>query len=275
MRSHPQGIRPVKKILDLAYLPGGGPRNQGDLFLPRVQKPDRIVMLIHGGGWQALSKESIHGIGQRVVEDTSAAVWLPNYRLIGDKPWPACLDDVEAAARWVLKATSIPLASPEQRRLVVGGFSAGGHLALMLGLGRMRNRVAGLISGAGPTLLRDGLPTHARDLFSPQFWTKFFGHEPQVEDWRLASPIRQLRHSKLPPLLLIHSIGDHLVPPFHSKALQKRYARHGGACRTCFFRGRGPSHDLVRGNGRGALADRQPNPDVRKAIRSFLADELC
>lgn len=265
----------MKRLLNLAYKPGKGPRNQGDLFLPGGQPPDRIVMLIHGGGWQALSKECIHGIGERVVEDTSTAVWLPNYRLIGDTPWPACLDDLEEAARWILQSGSVPLADPAKRRLVVGGFSAGGHLALMLGLDRMQNEVTGLISGAGPTLLREGLTTHARDLFTQAFWERFFGHDPSTEDWRGASPICLLGHSRLPPLLLIHSLGDHLVPLVHSEAFHKRYLRHGGCCRTCFYQGRGPSHDIVRGNGRGSLADRQPHPAVRKAIRSFLEMELC
>lgn len=269
----------MKKLLDLAYRPGGGNRNRGDLFLPDGPAPTRLVMLIHGGGWQALSKECIHGIGERVVEDTQSAVWLPNYRLIGETPWPACLEDVEAAARWILERDPLPLGPAVKRRLVVGGFSAGGHLALMLGLGPLREKVHGIISAAGPTVLADGLYSHSRDVFSPGFWNQFFGHAPLPDDWRLASPLCLVKGSGsvLPPVLLIHSLGDHLVPPFHSMAFLNKYRRRGGHCRTCFFRGRGSSHDLVKGmrNGKGSLAARQPRPAVRKAIRSFLAAEFC
>jgi alpha-L-fucosidase 2 len=200
------------------------------------------------------------------------AVWTPDYRLINHAPWPACLDDVETAARWILETRDLPLPPPRERELAIGGFSAGAHLALMLGLTRLRGTPQCLVAGAPPTVLGPDLYSHARDIFSSDFGTRFFGRSPLPEHWRAASPLAQIDAAPLPPLLLVHNLKDYLVPVFHSRAMAIRYRREGGHCRTCFFEGLAPSHDIMSSRRADSLAGRTLKPIVLNTIRAFLSD---
>jgi len=274
MHCRPAGVKRVKTYPGLVYRRASDSRNSGNLFVPAEGRSSRVLLLIHGGGWQALSRESIRGVAMELARTCGVAVWTPDYRLIGNAPWPACLDDVEAAARWVMAARELPLAPPPERTLAVGGFSAGAHLALMLGLTRLGTGAHCLLAGAPPTILGPDLYSHARDIFSEDFGNRFFGRPPHPEDWRAASPLAHVQPAHLSPLLLVHNVNDYLVPVLHSRAMAMRYRRKGGHCRTCFFGGRAPSHDIVNGRLANSLADRTLGPIVLKAIQAFLSDHF-
>lgn len=262
----------MKHFQGLVYRRATDARNRGDLFLGDRNDSGRVLMLIHGGGWQALSRASIRGMAMEVARECGVTVWTPDYRLLRHSPWPACLDDVEAAARWVLHCRDLPLPPPPQRRLAVGGFSAGAHLALMLGLTRLREATECLIAGAPVTVMGTGLQSHAKDLFTAAFGRRFFGRDPQPCDWREASPLVQTDGLPLPPLQLVHSVNDFLVPVCHSRAMAIRYRRQGGLCRECLFNGRPPNHDIASGRGSGAPVERCLRPEVIRAIHAFLSD---
>ena len=55
----------MKHFQGLVYRRAADTRNRGDLFLPRRNDSGRVLMLIHGGGWQALSRASIRGVAIR------------------------------------------------------------------------------------------------------------------------------------------------------------------------------------------------------------------
>lgn len=61
-----------------------------------------------------------------LANNTHCRVFVPDYRLIPEHPWPAQLEDALAAYRWLLDSGVDP------QRLVVAGESAGGHLTLTL-----------------------------------------------------------------------------------------------------------------------------------------------
>lgn len=259
---------------DLVYRNGPDSRNRGDLFLPDSRRPETVLMLIHGGGWDALDRTSIRGIATQIAARTALPVWTPDYRLIHHSPWPACLDDLESAARWILESGSVPLGDPPKRRMAVGGFSAGGHLALMLGLTRKVKRLCCLISVAGPTLLAEGLPTISRDISRPEFSARFFGKNPTFRDRRSVSPVCRVNGKGLPPLLLIHSREDRLVPPVHSLAMSRRYKARGGNCRCVFFHGNDPYHGLWLRSRTVPRPARKLNPRLVEAVHAFLSRKL-
>ena len=93
------------------------------------------MLLIHGGGWNALTKESLEPIARLAVSE-SRAVFSINYRLLDHAPWPACGSNCASAARFVLAGSLAPHDLPRAhlRKLLVVGASAGGHLAMMTGL---------------------------------------------------------------------------------------------------------------------------------------------
>jgi acetyl esterase/lipase len=264
----------MKRIKGLAYRTAEDTRNTGDLFLPGESASGRILMLIHGGGWQALDRHSVRGAAIEIACSSKVVVWTPDYRLLRHAPWPACLDDVEAAARRILTDPALPLPPPGMRRLAVAGFSAGAHLALMLGLERMPADVHCLVAGAPPTILGPDLYSHARDIFNADFGKRFFGREPGPADWRLASPLFRIPRAPLPPLLLLHNAKDYLVPPFHSRAMALRYRRKGGICRSCLFDGKAPSHDIYESRDPTRLSARGMHRQLIEAIWAFLSDHF-
>ncbi|MGP3534058.1 alpha/beta hydrolase fold domain-containing protein [Microbacterium sp. RD1] len=86
---------------------------------------ERIVVLLHGGGYQFGSAEAATGWGARVGAACTATVFMPDYRLAPEHPYPAALEDVRAAYDQVR-------ADHPDAMIVVAGEDAGAGLALAL-----------------------------------------------------------------------------------------------------------------------------------------------
>ncbi len=129
---------------DVAYL-GEGRTEKADLYLPsKVIDADRAarlsqrpgVIIIHGGGWATGDKGAAREINIGTTLASQGYVCMSiNYLLQpkeGPRIWPRNLHDCKTAVRW-LRANSSKLQLDTEHIGVIGG-SAGGHLALMLGL---------------------------------------------------------------------------------------------------------------------------------------------
>src|SRR5690348_15922081 len=100
----------------------------------------RAIVLIHGGGWRAGSKESLDPTALRFAESGWTAFSI-SYRLVPPAPWDAAKADALAAVRWVRAHAARFGFDP--RRLAVFGTSAGGNLAALVAtVGRGRQLVA-------------------------------------------------------------------------------------------------------------------------------------
>src|SRR5215472_7191723 len=105
-----------------------------DIVQPKAasQKKRPGVLVIHGGGWVSGTKESqIQSRCLRFVEKGFVCANV-EYRLAKTAPAPAAVTDVLNAAQWFehnAKKYNI-----DTRRIIVTGGSAGGHLALMVGM---------------------------------------------------------------------------------------------------------------------------------------------
>lgn len=93
--------------------------------------PRPVVVCIHGGAWVAGHSIDHHRHIVRLAKEGFVAVSI-NYRLAPKHPYPAALDDVKAALRFVRSKAKGWNIDPE--RVAVLGESAGGHLALLVGL---------------------------------------------------------------------------------------------------------------------------------------------
>ena len=212
---------PVSPVLrDLPY--GSGPRHVGDLHLPArrvVGASPAPVLLIHGGGWNALSKESLEPVARLFAEE-GRVVFSINYRLLGHAPFPACRDDCLAAARFVLAGglATHGLCAPFDGKLLVVGASAGGHLAMLTGLALGASACAGILSLAGPTRVRpESDDTVASAIAAPGFAAAFFGATtPDSAAISAATPTANVSPDA-PPLFCLHSRNDLLVPLSHSE----------------------------------------------------------
>ncbi len=101
------------------------------LFGPKTNRP--AILIIHGGGWSAGSKNDF--VYRALMIDYAMKGYVVanmNYRLVQEAPLPACIEDVRCAIRW-MKANANQLGiDPE--RIGTYGHSAGGHLSLMAGV---------------------------------------------------------------------------------------------------------------------------------------------
>ena len=111
-------------LLDLAY--GPGPRNRLDLF-PAVDPAAPCLVFVHGGYWQANSKEGFAAMGEG-VRAHGWSVALPGYTLAPEARLADIVDEVGAALTFLRREG--PRLGVDGA-LIVAGWSAGGHLAAL------------------------------------------------------------------------------------------------------------------------------------------------
>jgi acetyl esterase/lipase len=216
-------------IRDVPYREGPSKRWRLDLAMkedPRG-KPRPAVVVIHGGGWLegdkssfASRKDGVPGNIEDFAELGFVAVTI-NYRLSSEAPFPAALEDCKCAVRWLRAHAGAYNLDP--KRIGAYGNSAGGHLALLLG---MVGKDAGLegdgpyqehssvvqavVSDSGPLDLleqhRQGALRHVVDQF---LGGPLEGKRAAL--YKAASPVHQIS-PQTPPLLLIYGGADEQVP---------------------------------------------------------------
>jgi epsilon-lactone hydrolase len=91
---------------------------------PAWEKPNRVVLYLHGGGYCICSIDTHRAIAARVALASQASVLIIDYRLAPENPFPAALEDALAAYHWLLQQ-----GTPADR-IAIGGDSAGGGLTL-------------------------------------------------------------------------------------------------------------------------------------------------
>ena len=87
---------------------------------------DRVFLFIHGGGYIRGAVAANRATAALISAATGATTLSIGYRLAPENPFPAAVDDVYGAYRWLLGQNIDP------KRIVVGGISAGGGLTLSL-----------------------------------------------------------------------------------------------------------------------------------------------
>jgi len=111
-----------------------------DTITPPAAPTDSAVIHIHGGGFVGGGAKNYWGMGWRMAQKTGRMIFLPEYRLAPEHPYPAGLDDLDGFYDAVLARGIQP------DKLVVSGDSAGGNLALAL-MHRLKQRGAPLPAG--------------------------------------------------------------------------------------------------------------------------------
>lgn len=119
-----------------------GCRPPGDEGPQPVQ--DACVLLLHGGGYVSGSCITHREMASRLSALSGVPVWVPDYRLAPEEPFPAATDDCLTAYHALLNR------GIEPSRIVLCGDSAGGGLALAL---LMQLRELGMPLPAGAVLL--------------------------------------------------------------------------------------------------------------------------
>jgi acetyl esterase/lipase len=145
------------------------PQQVMDIIRPReTSQPRPAVMCIHGGGFRAGSRKGYVELCTRLAQRGYVAATV-DYRLAPQAPFPAAVHDVKAAVRY-LRANAARLGIDPNRICTTGG-SAGGHLALFLGL------TGGLpqFEGDGPNRDQSSRVSCVVDYYGPSDFTKSYG----------------------------------------------------------------------------------------------------
>jgi acetyl esterase/lipase len=210
----------AKQAKDVVYAKVGSAELKLDIEEPATGTgPRPAVVVIHGGAWRQGSKADVRSILPQFVRRGYVAV-APQYRLCPKDAFPAQVHDVKAAVRWIKSNSAKYQIDPD--RIGAIGFSAGGHLALMLGLtgpndglegdvsaGAPDSRVKAVVNFFGPTdLAAKDIP----DICKP--WVKdFLGGSPQEkpEAAAKASPVTFVSKDDA-PALTFQGTKDPLVP---------------------------------------------------------------
>lgn len=114
-------------------------------FVPETVRG--LFLHIHGGGWTIGGADMQDPLLWDLAQTAEVAVASVEYRLAPEHPYPAGPDDCEAAATWVVQNAATEFGTD---RIVIGGESAGAHLAVVTML-RLRDR-AGYRDFAGAVL---------------------------------------------------------------------------------------------------------------------------
>ncbi len=139
-----------------------------DVVRPKGAGPFPGVLCIHGGGFRRGNRESYLPLCIKLAQRGYVAATV-SYRLSPVNQFPAPVEDVKASVRWMRAHASRFSLDPD--RICATGGSAGGHLALFLGL------TAGIreFEGSGPHLDESSRVSCVVDYYGPTDFTKSYG----------------------------------------------------------------------------------------------------
>ena len=176
------------------------------------------IVCIHGGGFRAGDRAGWNDRCKKLAERGYVAVTV-EYRLAPRYPFPAAVNDVKAAVRWLRANANRYHVDPN--RIGAVGDSAGGHLAQFLGVtgdvaafdgdqnAGPSSRVACVVNFYGPS---DLTKSYGRSVDAAEVLPLFLGGDVQHERRRhiLASPLYWVTPAAA-PTLLIHGTEDKYV----------------------------------------------------------------
>ena len=203
---------------------GFAPSLAGDLLVPAGSRVSAAVVLIHGGSWASGDKSIMRWTARRLVS-SGFVVFNINYRLAPRDPFPSALEDCQSAVRWLRSNSSTYRINPD--KIAAWGFSAGGHLAALLGTATSdpMAKVQAVVAGSAPhdLTLYPHHPTTAR--FLGTSW------ETNAALFRSASPLFNVGASS-PPMFLFHGAWDRIVDPKHTEEMANALGQVGIECQT-------------------------------------------
>lgn len=240
--STPSAVLTQRQWNDIVYATASA-KQKLDLFLPKIGNgPFPLIVFIHGGGFVEGDKASEVSNFPSIL-DHGYAIASINYRLAADALFPAQIQDVKAAIRF-LRANA-NLYHIESDRIATWGASAGGTLAALagtsgnvvkledfsLGNANQNSNVQAVVDWCGPinfltvdkqfaqSGIRPGFSYNAADSPESQVLGKQITKAPDlVAEFNPESYIS----SDDPPFFIEHGDIDHLVPVAQSTSFAQK-----------------------------------------------------
>lgn len=214
----------------LQYREGEHPR-AGQLaisYKPDGVKKKPVVVFIHGGGWAKGDKDAVTYQVFNVAKSGYVGVTI-SYRLISEAGFPACIEDVKQAIRYVKSLEGkYPI---DVNRIGIWGYSAGAHLALMIGLSPDKTFKTETLSGYDAkvkSIMAVSAPTDFVTRKQLRGSLNFVSESQNNDENFLhsVSPITYV-HKKQLPVFMLHGTADPIVKPFHYQKFAKKCEEKG------------------------------------------------
>lgn len=227
----------VQREADIAY--DRYPETVLDILIPKTAPPKKRpgVLVIHGGGWVGGNREGMIRNFCLPYLEKGFVVANVEYRLAKVAPAPAAVADVLQAANWFRR--NAKRYEVDTDRIIVTGGSAGGHLALMVGLTPKSAglgppaKVAAVINFYGITDVADQLSGPNQREYAVTWVPE---QEGRLELARRVSPLTYVRKN-VPPVLTIHGDADPTVPYEHGVRLTRALRDAGADAELISIRG--------------------------------------
>jgi acetyl esterase/lipase len=237
----------VSTSYDVPYTTAGGGELRLDITQPAMgDGPFPAVLVIHGGAWREGGREENH----RYLADLARRGYVaasPQYRFCPKDTFPAQLEDVKAAVRFLRSNAKSLKVDPE--RIGAMGFSAGGHLALLLGLTGPADGFDGAASKGVPSARVQAVVDFfgPADLSAKDFSETARGYvqcllgAPAAEKPELAAKASPVFYASAgdAPVLVFQGARDQLVPPSQAFELMEKLSAAGVAGKVEFILGAG------------------------------------
>lgn len=224
--------------MDVTYARYGDLTLEMDLFRPKSSWGNLpAVVCIHGGGWAKGNRTSHEKVAQALALRGYVTANI-SYRLSGEEPFPAAIEDCKAAVRF-LRANAGEFGIDSEKIGAIG-LSAGGHLVALLATSSDVEQLEGeggnsefssVIQAAVPMGAQtDFLSTRTRDISNMedrgQIWRQFLGgtQKDNFDNYQMASPLHHLDQQD-PPCWFI--TGENDDASTHAVQFRKRMQELG------------------------------------------------
>lgn len=213
-----------------------------DIYLPPNQKPNTpLVVWIHGGAWNHNDKYADMGYMKKTVSgfiEKGYALASIDYRFSTQAIFPAQIQDCHQALEFLSRQSS--KYNIDKNRIVLIGFSAGGHLASLMGLSLNNNVESFYPNKVKPSYRLKGV----LDFYGPIDFLMIHGKaDPEAKDdalsmllgssaiknpaaARKASPSSYVDPDD-PPFFIVHGEKDESVPYQQSVLLKSMLEQAG------------------------------------------------
>jgi len=217
---------------DIEFAKAGDMSLTLDAYVPDGPGPFPTVIVVHGGGWRNGDKQTyVKPLFEPLTE--AGFTWFTiNYRLAPAHHFPAPVEDVESAIRYV--QSHAREYKVDLKRIAITGESAGGHLVSFVGARDGRklklravvpfyapNELEAMITGSDQTASARPAIKGLLDFTEP--------NPEAVRRLREASPITYVKKG-MPPFLLIHGTGDQTVPFHQATVMCDKIKQAGSSC---------------------------------------------
>lgn len=167
-----------------------------DAFINKQASTKPAVILIHGGGWKSGSKEMQNPMAQKIA-DRGYNTFTVEYRLSDEAPYPAGINDIRDAVKFIKKNAKKFKVDPS--KIVLLGCSSGGQMASLIG-SQYPDEIAAVVDIDGV------LAFHHPDSEEGKLAALWLGgtYDEVPEVWEEASALTHVS-AKTPPFLFITS----------------------------------------------------------------------